>query len=216
MREKLCGIYKITNTVNGKCYVGKSENIHARFAQHKCELKYNRHQNFHLQLSVNKYNIKNFTFEILEIVTNINELGKREGFWVDRLKCLNRKFGYNKDDIDINTGKRIVSIETRKKLSENKKGKTASEISKRRMSESRKGRISWNTGIKFTEYQKRNLSQSKKKTYSIISPSYELIIFTGMLDFCKKHKLTNSYIFKLIRGEIAQYKGYTNAKKVIN
>lgn len=28
------GIYKITNTVNGKVYIGKSHNIEERFKQH--------------------------------------------------------------------------------------------------------------------------------------------------------------------------------------
>lgn len=32
------GIYKITNAVNGKVYIGKSENIHHRWKQHIREL----------------------------------------------------------------------------------------------------------------------------------------------------------------------------------
>jgi len=31
----MCGIYKITNQINGKIYVGKSVHIEQRFTEHK-------------------------------------------------------------------------------------------------------------------------------------------------------------------------------------
>ena len=34
-REKICGIYKITNLINGKVYIGQSTNIERRWKDHK-------------------------------------------------------------------------------------------------------------------------------------------------------------------------------------
>lgn len=34
-KEKICGIYKVTNKLNGKCYIGQSVDIHKRFNAHK-------------------------------------------------------------------------------------------------------------------------------------------------------------------------------------
>lgn len=40
------GIYKITNTKNGKVYIGSSSNIERRFTEHKCELIENKHHSY--------------------------------------------------------------------------------------------------------------------------------------------------------------------------
>lgn len=42
------GVYKITNTINGKVYIGKSENIHHCWKQHICELNKNEHGNAYM------------------------------------------------------------------------------------------------------------------------------------------------------------------------
>ena len=55
--EKICGIYKITNKVNGKCYIGQSNDIHRRWKQ---ELASNAKLNPHLARAFEKYGIDNF------------------------------------------------------------------------------------------------------------------------------------------------------------
>lgn len=54
---KIAGIYKITNLVNGKMYIGESRNCFSRWQSHKRELKKGRHSNTHLQRAWNKYRI---------------------------------------------------------------------------------------------------------------------------------------------------------------
>jgi group I intron endonuclease len=68
------GIYKITNKVNGKFYIGSSKNIKERWKQHRSDLKSGSHSNPHLQNSYNKYGKKNFKFEIIETIDPIPEL----------------------------------------------------------------------------------------------------------------------------------------------
>lgn len=61
------GIYKITNTVNGKYYIGStSENFLKRWNHHINSLRRNSHKNEHLQHAFNKYGEDSFVFEVVE------------------------------------------------------------------------------------------------------------------------------------------------------
>ena len=57
-----CGIYKITNLINNKIYIGKSVNIEKRFQGHK-----RAKCNMAIHKAIQKYGINNFTFENLSI-----------------------------------------------------------------------------------------------------------------------------------------------------
>lgn len=89
-----CGIYKITNLINGKFYIGSSKVINQRWAAHRWELKYNRHHNQRLQNAYNKYGLENFAYEILEYVEE-DKLIEREQHYIDTLNSCNRNVGYN-------------------------------------------------------------------------------------------------------------------------
>ena len=66
MASKICGVYKITNTVNGKIYVGSSKDIKNRWYQHKKKLNEGKHGNTHLQNAWDLYGRDSFVFEIIE------------------------------------------------------------------------------------------------------------------------------------------------------
>ena len=59
------GIYKITNTINNKCYIGSAVNFNKRFSAHKNLLNKNKHTNKHLQASYNLYGSDCFKYDIL-------------------------------------------------------------------------------------------------------------------------------------------------------
>lgn len=64
---KISGIYKIVNKVNGKYYVGSSNDIlKNRFYEHKRLLNKNKHFNIKLQNAWNKYGEANFEFIFVE------------------------------------------------------------------------------------------------------------------------------------------------------
>ena len=71
------GIYKITNKVNGKCYIGQSQDIATRFREHRYLLRQNKYGNNKIQNAWNKYGEENFTFEIIEECV-IDELDERK------------------------------------------------------------------------------------------------------------------------------------------
>lgn len=61
-----CGIYKITNTINNKVYVGSSINLKGREYKHFWMLEKGFHDNNYLQNSFDKYGKENFIFEIID------------------------------------------------------------------------------------------------------------------------------------------------------
>ena len=79
------GIYKITNLINGKFYIGSSTNLYKRFHSHKSKLINNIHPNLKLQSSFNKHGISNFKFEILATCPKEYCI-KLEQWFLDNLK----------------------------------------------------------------------------------------------------------------------------------
>ena len=95
---KIKGIYCIQNTINGKRYIGSSNNIKERFSQHKNELNKNKHTNSLLQRAWNKYGSENFIFSIIEDVGDRltrKELLGLEAYYIDFYKSYKCDNGYN-------------------------------------------------------------------------------------------------------------------------
>lgn len=140
---KIIGIYKIINRVNNKYYVGSSINImggKGRLARHKTDLKYNRHNNEHLQQAWNFYGCDNFEFVVVEKLDNLTkkDLLLVEQKYLDIAKtepdrCYNMSFDA--------FGTKYVRSEVIEKRKNSQKGRIFSEESKKRMSEARKGWI---------------------------------------------------------------------------
>lgn len=79
-REVICGIYKITNLINGKVYIGQSKDIYYRWYDHKKESRKNR-KDIVLYCAFAKYGIENFSFEIVE-ECSLEDLDEKEIFYI--------------------------------------------------------------------------------------------------------------------------------------
>ena len=79
MREKVCGIYKVTNNINKKVYIGQSVDIYSRWNHHKscCKNEKCHEYNTPFYRALRKYGSNNFTFEIIE-QCNVEELDDKE------------------------------------------------------------------------------------------------------------------------------------------
>jgi len=109
--KKIPGIYKITNNLNGKVYIGSSVSILNRIAKHKQLLLDNKHFNKHLQSSFNMHGANNFSFDILEKLDVIDKdlLKEREEYNILFFKSNEKDFGYNSRIIcDTNLGKKYT------------------------------------------------------------------------------------------------------------
>ncbi len=89
------GIYKITNQINGKCYIGKSETLPKRLSIHYSSIKGGWHRNKHLQAAWNKYGEENFTVCILEILDENEDINEREKYYISLYKSYDPNYGYN-------------------------------------------------------------------------------------------------------------------------
>jgi len=86
----MIGIYKITNKINGKVYIGKSNNIHRRWKE-----EINGQVNDHLKKSFKRYGIDSFIFEIIKEcdIENLNYFEKQA---ILEYKSYDKRYGYNK------------------------------------------------------------------------------------------------------------------------
>lgn len=88
------GIYKITNKINQKCYIGKSKNITERWNYHKTRYNDEREYDKPLYRAFRKYGIENFTFDILEELQEYDkESNEREKYWIKFYNSYEK--GYN-------------------------------------------------------------------------------------------------------------------------
>ena len=85
-----CGIYKFTNKINGKIYIGQSVNIDRRITEHFC-----RHDGTPFHLALEKYGKENFIIEILE-ECKPEELNEKEKYYISLYNSENKQIGYNR------------------------------------------------------------------------------------------------------------------------
>lgn len=115
------GIYKITNIVNDKVYIGQSIDIERRMKSHFNSLRKNKHYNSYLQNSFNIHSEENFIFEIIELDIPKEELTMRENYWINHYKSNDSKFGYN-SLAPSETDRQLPSKETKQKISQSMVG----------------------------------------------------------------------------------------------
>ena len=91
--KTICGIYKITNMLNQKCYIGQTTDMAARFKQHiKRGLGADTPTNNKLYPAMLQDGVENFSFEIIENCPK-EQLNEKEKFWQDYF-CA-KEYGYS-------------------------------------------------------------------------------------------------------------------------
>ncbi len=156
MRVKRAGIYRIINIINNKRYVGSSVDLVDRWNKHRYRLRRGNHHSLHLQNAWKKYGEDAFIYETLEECEPSKEiLLQREQYYLDLLKP-----EYNILRIAGSNLGKVVSDETRRKLSDRGKGRTCSEEARKKMSEAKIGNRNA-SGLR-TDESKLKMSEVKK------------------------------------------------------
>lgn len=208
------GIYKISNTVTGKCYIGQSVNVRRRLTKHKDMLEKGNHFNSHLQNAWNAYGSEAFNFEIIDQCP-VEQLDQKEIFWIRLYDSDNRKYGYN-----IASGGKAqhdCKEETRKKISQKNTGKSKpwTETHKKRASEN------WHnihkplpkeTRVRSIQKRKANLSlDGQNNGNAIITDSQaeqfilEMLNGARPLDIAEREGLTRDILNNLYSNRSYRY-----------
>lgn len=149
-------IYKTTNLINNKFYIGQEKNDSDSYLGSGKILKN----------AIQKYGKENFRKEILEICESEKELDEKEIYWIKKLNATNRKIGYNiceggrvnrtmigknhpmygkKHSIEMrmkisDNTKKAMTVEVRQKIKDSRKFQVFSEKTKELWRKNRKGK----------------------------------------------------------------------------
>jgi hypothetical protein len=153
-----CGIYIIKNTINNKVYVGSSQDIKRRFYLHKHYLNKKQHANIHLQTAWDLYGGDNFTFEILELISDKNLLADKEVYYINYYSSINREKGYNIcQDTTAPMRSRTHSSESIEKMKKAKIGKNNSFYGKHHSIETKEKISIAKKGVRLSEEIKNKI-----------------------------------------------------------
>lgn len=130
--EKKFYVYKITNNVNSKVYIGKTNALDERWAKHQSVAKKPDSDRHHLiHQAIAKYGVDNFSFE--EVESSFDELTAldRERYWIASHQSNTCRYGkgsgYNLTDGGDGVSGFSPTIESRKKMSDSHIGVQAGE-----------------------------------------------------------------------------------------
>ena len=166
-------IYKIENNINGKVYIGlTTKDLSKRIAGHIAENK------SYIQKALNKYGLQSFAVSVIDSAESREILCEKERYWIQHYNC-KAPNGYNLTDggdglinpskvvrkkISRTLKKKHIVTKgfTRRKHTEDSKRKTSETLKKtfsspkmrKKMSDSRKGRV-------ISEEQKQKISKAK-------------------------------------------------------
>lgn len=86
-------IYKITNKINGKIYIGlTTETVEKRWKNH---IKASKKCDRHLYNSMRKYGVENFKIEIIDETNDLEKLGELERKYISEYNSTDQSIGYN-------------------------------------------------------------------------------------------------------------------------
>lgn len=164
IKEGIIGVYKITNKINNKCYIGQSINIERRFEEHK----YTNRSSKHLHRAIKKYGVDNFSFEIVEECKR-EQLSDKEKYWIKYYNSIS-PFGYNLtiggdggNTFQYRTEQEMQ--ETKKKISQATSGEKNGFYGKQHSEKTKDILRKCNIGKTLSEETKNKLSESLQNHY---------------------------------------------------
>ena len=108
-------VYKITNKVTNKVYIGiTNQGSGARYRHHWYESRIGEPSPIHRSMA--KYGEENFTLEIIDFADTYDELKEKEKYWIKQYNSTDRTIGYNLTEGGDGTFGKKHSEETKDKI----------------------------------------------------------------------------------------------------
>jgi len=208
-------IYKITSPSN-RIYIGQTINFERRVNNYK---KLNCKTQIRLYNSFLKYGFDSHKIEVVENC-KFDELNNRERYYQELFDCINK--GLNLIYTNTSEKKKVVSEETRKKMSESGKIKVFSKEHRENISkaerpknyvngvlaktyftpEHRKKLSDWQIGRKFTAEHKRNITLGLPKKYVYQFDLFGNFVnqYESISEAARQNKLYRQHIGKCCNG----------------
>jgi group I intron endonuclease len=180
-------IYKATNLINGKIYIGKTIQKFVRRKNNHIRHASNNLDNFYFHNAIRKYGIENFKWEIIYECNDGLLLNLMETMKIIINHSHVSEGGYNMTWGGDGQFGRICSDETKRNISKKLKGRKLTDEHRIKVIEGLKGR-------KMTEYNKKRLFDVKLKSYiiEVISTGKIYYVNNSLKEFCKNHPEYNA------------------------
>lgn len=150
-------VYKITNTINNKVYIGVTNNLDRRWKEHV--YKSEKVIASKLYAAIRKHDIQNFNMEVIYCTSSKEHVFESEVLMIIEQNSV--EDGYNIDSGGYG-GSDYRSEETRLKISLSAAGRTHTQESKAKMSISRSGAKNHMHGVKRPQEFRDNMSLRQK------------------------------------------------------
>ena len=198
-------IYKVTNRINGKVYIGQTvRSLSERMAEHT------RHDATAFDKALKKYGLDAFDVEQIDSAADMDELNQKEIHWIKFYGCVVPD-GYNMCDGGGNTKGFHHSEESKRKMAEAKTtyflgadnpfyGKTHTEAARQKMSAKRKGMAH----MKPESVQRVRSSHHKVKVKNADTGE----VFASVKEAALKYGLKETHITRVCKGRRKRTGGY--------
>lgn len=87
-------LYRITNQLNEKVYIGQTVDAHARWAAHKSKSKTDSPVQY-ISRAIAKYGVENFTYEVITTCQTQEDANETESILIEQYNSRDKQFGYN-------------------------------------------------------------------------------------------------------------------------
>lgn len=88
-------LYKITDTLNNKVYIGQTADNKKRWSQHKAYAKHPEKTGQYIHRAMAKYGVENFIFEIIAACKTQEDTDEIESVLIEQYDSRNKEHGYN-------------------------------------------------------------------------------------------------------------------------
>lgn len=203
--EQLMVIYKITNTVNGKIYIGQSiRDVNIRFNEHLNDKTSNDYFHLAIRKYIQEYGKDVFTLEVIDTATSIEELNVKEIYWISHFRTFvgfSDCNGYNSsrggtdnpmfnETIKEKHNTRMRSAEVRAKISNTMKQKIANkelftEMHRQNISKAMRGNQHFKGHKRTPEAIQTTAKSLHKKVYCIDESNIIIRRFDSVVDACE-------------------------------